>query len=187
MMKIMKKTLTIKRFPHVLTRLAMFSALLLSFEYAQAFEMQSLGGETVRLEDKVGKGKWSVVMFWAHNCGVCRHEMPELSRFHEKDHAFEAEVIGLSIDGTNPSGKQLAEQFLKETKPSFTSYLSDIELVAPNYRIMTGEDFRGTPTFLLFSPKGELIANNPGRLRVSALEAFIERNTKTEPNTVQKK
>ncbi len=178
MLKTMKEALTIKRFSHRLMHLTLLGVFL-SAGYAQAFEMRNFEDETVRLEDKIGKGKWSVVMFWAHNCGVCRHEMPELSRFHSKDHAFEAEVIGLSIDGTHASGKQLAKQFVKETQPSFTSYLSDIELVAPNYRIMTGEDFRGTPTFLLFSPEGELIANNPGRLRISALEDFITRNSAT--------
>ena len=42
---------------------------------------------------------------------------------------------------------------------------------------MTEENLRGTPTYLLFSPVGELLGNNPGRLSVEAIESFIARKT----------
>ena len=42
---------------------------------------------------------------------------------------------------------------------------------------MTEENLRGTPTYLLFNPEGELLGNNPGRLSVEAIESFIARKS----------
>lgn len=119
-------------------------------------------------------GQWSLVMFWAHDCGVCRVELPLFSDFHEKRQ--DVDVIGISIDGE--TNKHLAQGFLDTIQPSFTSYISDLALVAMNYQTLTEEGFRGTPTFLLFTPTGELLGNNPGKLSVDALERFINNNTK---------
>ena len=50
-------------------------------------------------------------------------------------------------------------------------------MVSLNYEVITEESFRGTPTFLLFTPEGELIGNMPGKLSINALESFIERKS----------
>lgn len=140
--------------------------------FVSAFEVQNFDGETVSLDDKIGQGNWSLVMFWAHDCGICRSEFPLFSEFHNKRE--DVDVIGISIDGAEK--KHLAQSFLDASKPSFESYLSDLTLVGLNYHAITEEGFRGTPTYLLFTPKGELIGNMPGKLYITALEDFIERN-----------
>jgi len=66
---------------------------------------------------------------------------------------------------------------LNDAKPSFPSYLSNLLLVSSNYQIITQEEFRGTPTFLLFTPDGTLLGNNPGKLSIESLEGFIDRNS----------
>lgn len=138
-----------------------------------AFELQEFDGTPVRLEDKIGNDKWTLVMFWAHHCGVCRAEMPTISEFHSR--RADVEVVGISIDGEED--KPLALGFMDDTNPSFTSYITSLTLAAFNYQELTEEDFRGTPTFLLFTPKGELIGNNPGKMSIEALESFISKNS----------
>lgn len=149
------------------------SLMLFQTSFANAFELEDFNGSTINLEDKIGQDKWTLVMFWAHDCGVCRAETPAISAFHnDRD---DVDVIGVSIDGE--AKKHLAEAFLEATKPSFPSYIGSLTLVAGNYRILTEEDFRGTPTFLLFTPEGELLGNNPGKMSIEALESFIEANS----------
>ena len=140
---------------------------------ATAFELQDFDGAPIDLNDQIGNDKWTLVMFWAHHCGVCRAEMPELSSFHSR--RSDVNVVGISIDGDE--NKALAEQFLATTKPSFPSYIASLSLVAFNYEVLTQEQFRGTPTFLLFTPEGELLGNNPGKLSIESLENFIRKNS----------
>jgi len=148
-------------------------SLLFQTSFVSAFELQDFNGSTVNLQDKIGQGKWTLVIFWAHDCSVCRVEAPLISDFDEK--RDDLDVIGISIDGE--SKKHLALEFLAATKPSFPSYIGNLALVATNYEIMTGEGFRGTPTFVLFTPDGSLIGNNPGKVSVEALSGFIDRNS----------
>ncbi|MBX2849939.1 MAG: TlpA family protein disulfide reductase [Acidiferrobacterales bacterium] len=148
-------------------------SLSLHISSAHTFELEEFSGEKIRLDDKIGQGRWSLVMFWAHHCGVCKVEMPIFSEFHTR--RDDVDVIGISIDG--PEDKHLAVDFLESYQPSFSSYLSSLTIVAANYQAITEEEFRGTPTFLLFTPHGELIGNNPGKMSIDALEKFIDRNS----------
>ncbi len=146
---------------------------LLATSSLRAFELQDFNGSPSSLDEHIGNDKWTLVMFWAHDCSICRAEFPSLSEFHAR--RDDVDVIGISIDGD--ANKALAEGFLASTQPSFASFITSLTLAAANYRVLTQEDFRGTPTFLLFTPDGELIGNNPGRLGISALEKFIANNS----------
>ena len=141
--------------------------------FANAFELQEFDGKTVTLDDKIGNDRWTLVMFWAHDCGICRAEFPALSEFNSPRQ--DVDVIGISIDGDEK--KHLAQEFLDTTESSFVSYITSFSLVSFNYNALTEEDFRGTPTFLLFNPEGELLGNNPGKMSIESLEAFISRNS----------
>ena len=138
-----------------------------------AFELEDFNGTPINLDDKIGKDKWTLVMFWAHHCGVCKAEFPTISEFHSA--RDDVDVIGISIDGDE--NKHLAQEFIDSTNPSFSSYITSLTLVALNYQVITEEEFRGTPTFLLFNPQGELLGNNPGKLSVESLEKFINKNS----------
>ena len=138
-----------------------------------AFELEHFDGSQTSLDDQIGKSKWTLVMFWAHDCSICRTEFPLISDFYESRE--DVDVIGISIDGDGK--KNLAQEFLDSTQPSFPIFITSLTLASANYNVLTQEDFRGTPTFLLFTPGGELIGNNPGKLSVSALESFIASNS----------
>lgn len=140
---------------------------------ANAMEMQSVEtGEQVKLDDITGEGKWTLVMIWASTCHICRLQKPEMSAFHDKHKDTNAEIIGIALDGVR--GMDAVKRYIKETKPSFPSYVADGIIISSYYYTMTEETLRGTPTYLLFNPEGELMGNNPGMLSVEALENFIE-------------
>ena len=156
-------------------RLLLTLSLVITGGVASAMELQSVDtGEDVVLDDLKGNGKWTLVMLWATDCHVCHIDKPEISAFHTKHKDDDAEVIGIALDGIERLGK--VKNYIAANNPSFPSYVGDIAIIASHYYGMTEENLRGTPTYLLFSPEGELLGNNPGRLRVEAIEKFIARN-----------
>lgn len=138
--------------------------------------LQALNGEHVNLGRYVGNGKWLLVMLWATDCAICVREKPAMSAFHDKHRSEDAQVLGIALDGYDRIGE--INRFLASYKPSFPTLVGDIASVAADYQSLTGERLRGTPTYLLFSPAGELLGNNPGPVRPAALEAFMLRHTK---------
>ena len=66
---------------------------------------------------------------------------------------------------------------MENHKTSFPSLVGNIAIVASYYQYLTEESLRGTPTYLLFNPEGELVGNNPGPLSVEAIEKFMARKT----------
>ena len=135
--------------------------------------LQAMDGEPVNLSQYVGNGKWVLAMLWATDCGICKREMPSMSAFHEKHRREAALVLGIALDGY--TRREAVERYLAEHKPGFPTLVGDIATVSAAYRSLTGEHLRGTPTYLLFSPAGELLGNNPGPLRPVAVEAFMAR------------
>lgn len=161
--------------------ICLFPSLWLSAHASEApviesiFEMKDVNGTTVQLEEQLGKGKWTLVMIWATDCAICRQEKPRISAFHDKHKDKDAEVIGIALDGF--AQVDAVKDYLQAHQPSFPNYVAELSALSLNYQAATGESLRGTPTYLLFNPKGELVANNPGPVRPSALEAFIARNS----------
>lgn len=135
------------------------------------FEAQTLTGDTINLGNQIGQGKWTLVMFWQVECSVCRQQEPIISEFHEKYKELNAEVIGISIDGMERIDD--VKQFLAARDLSYPNYVGDLGMMAFNYQAITEVPFRGTPTYLLFNPAGELLGDNPGPVRMEALEKFI--------------
>jgi len=157
-------------------RMFLAFSLVLAGGAVSAMELQSVDtGEDVLLDDLTGNGKWTLVMVWATDCHVCHIDKPEISAFHNKHKDDDAEVIGIALDGI--VGLDKVKNYIADNKPSFPSYVGDIAIIASHYYGMTEENLRGTPTYLLFSPEGELLGNNPGRLSVEAIEGFIARKT----------
>lgn len=140
-----------------------------------SMEIQKLDGEIVRLDERVGGGKWLLVMLWATDCHICKQQKPEMSRFHDKHKDIDAEVLGIALDGMG--AVEEVKDYLEQHQPSFPNYVGEIAIVASHYLVLTEENLRGTPTYLLFNPEGELVGNNPGPLSVESLESFISKKS----------
>jgi len=137
---------------------------------------QDMDGNNRVLSDYIGKGKWTIVMMWISDCHVCNQEASEYDNFHDRRKQVDASILGISMDGIE--GKKDALAFIKRNEVSFPNLIGDPQTVASLYIGLTGGKWVGTPTFLIFSPAGELKAAQPGAVPVSIIEEFILENSK---------
>ncbi len=153
---------------------AIFSLLIFTTNIAYSSdwtEVRTLEGKFTTLSQHFEKDKWTLVMLWTTNCGICQREYPIMSEFHDKHKDIDAKVLGVSLDGY--SKLDLITEHIKEMPMSFDNLIGEISVVAFNYESATEERLRGTPTFLMFNPDGQLVGHNPGPVKPEALEKFI--------------
>ncbi|MFK7816866.1 MAG: TlpA family protein disulfide reductase [Gammaproteobacteria bacterium] len=156
--------------------IASISFLLLTsnFTYASDWtEVRTLEGKFTTLSQHFEKDKWTLVMLWTTNCGICQREYPIMSEFHDKHKDTTAKVIGVSLDGY--SNLDTITEHINDMPMTFDNLIGEIAVVAFNYESATEESLRGTPTFLMFNPEGQLVGHNPGPVKPEALEKFISK------------
>lgn len=146
-------------------------------QFISEMVFQDMDGNNRVLSDYTGKGKWTVVMLWVSDCHVCNQEASEYDAFHDKHKEVDARMLGISMDGIE--GRKDAMAFIKRNDVGFPNLIGDPQTVASLYIGLTGGDWVGTPTFLVFSPSGELKAAQPGAVPVSLIEEFIHKNSQT--------
>jgi len=155
-----------------------FSLFVASFTTSTQAEIQGFqdfNGKPQVLENYTGKGKWLVVMMWASDCHICNKEAHEYVDFHMVHSDDDATVLGISLDGE--SRKKEAENFIKKHSVDFPNLIAEPEHVAAIYKELTGQFFAGTPTFLIFSPDGELKAAQAGAVPTQLIEDFMKQNS----------
>ncbi len=138
-------------------------------------EVRTLDGKFTTLFQHFEEGKWTLVMLWSSTCGICVREYPIMSEFHDKHKSTVAKVIGVSLDGY--SNLESITQHIDEMPMSFKNLVGELSVVAFNYQSSTDEPLRGTPTYLMFNPEGQLVGHNPGPVKIEALEEFINRKS----------
>ncbi len=138
--------------------------------------LRGLDGSIHTLDEYTDQGRWTVVMLWASDCPACNAEAASYQAFHQT-HARrgDAQMVGVSLDGL--AHKADAEAFIARHGLSFTNLIDEPETVAKMYQDLTGKPWIGTPTFLVFSPSGELRAAQVGAVPVKLIEAFIARES----------
>jgi len=169
--------LTIIHFANTLKLFFLVTAILLlsgSNIYASNWtEVRTLEGKFTTLSQHFEQDKWTLVMLWTTDCGICQREYPVMSEFHDKHKDVDAKVIGVSLDGY--SKLDTITEHIDEMSMTFDNLIGEITVVAFNYESATEEALRGTPTFLMFNPEGQLVGHNPGPVKPEALEKFISR------------
>ena len=133
--------------------------------------VRTLSGETVPLSSYFDPGKWTMVMMWTTYCGTCSSQNPSVSAFHDKHKNIDAKVIGMSLDGFAEVEKVRA--YIQSKPMTFDSSIIEVDALQTAYKALTEEAFTGTPTYLMFNPKGDLIAHVPGTLDMAAVEQFM--------------
>jgi len=154
-----------------------FSVLLVVFSSSlfAAEKLYDFSGKQHQLSEYTGKGKWTVVMIWAHDCHNCNDEAHQYVAFHKKHQSSDAQVIGISLDGKAKQPK--AQAFVDRHKLNFDNLIGEPIEVAGIYEDLTGVEFFGTPTFLIYNPAGELRAQQAGAVPTSIIEAFMEKES----------
>lgn len=167
----------IKRIRFAAIRLLLASLLIgaLTSAGASPGTFADFDGQPRSISDYAGDGRWLMVMIWVHDCHVCNMEVEAYAQFHAERYGKDAHVLGLSIDGA--ANKQSAEEFVARHDVPFPNLIGEFRDVAAHFQALTGTPFRGTPSILLYDPRGELRAAQAGAVPVSAIEAFITQKT----------
>ena len=136
-----------------------------------AFQLQALDASRVHLTDYVGGGKWTLVMFWSTDCIPCEEQKPMIEDFHRQHHSKVARVVGIALDGfENFPGIQ---KLVDKHQPTYPNLVVFTDVFHRQYREMTGKNFRATPTYLLFSPDGQLAGARAGKIERALLESVV--------------
>jgi peroxiredoxin len=174
----MNNTLVSNIFSRVFFAAALFFLILSQAVQAEISGFQDFKGQPQVLKNYIGKGKWLVVMIWASDCHICNREAHEYVDFHLVHADTDATVLGISLDGE--SRKTEAEKFIKRHSVDFPNLIAEPEYVTSMYKELTGQGFSGTPTFLIFSPDGELKATQAGAVPTQLIEDFMKKNSATK-------
>lgn len=113
------------------------------------------------------KGRVVYLDFWATWCPPCRKSFPWMDEMHERYKEDGLTIIAVSVD----KKRQLIEEFIKKTEPTFTIAHDPFGKVAKSYTL------RGMPSSYLIDRNGMLIKTHMGfRNKDKAkLEAIIQR------------
>jgi len=145
-------------------------------KYNQNILLRDFSGKDHKLDEYTGKGKWLVIMIWASDCHVCNNEVEKYVTFHELHKNNDATVLGISTDGWEFKEKALA--FIKKHNVTFPNLIAAPIVVNHFYELQTGKSLVGTPSFLVYSPTGELKAQQSGAVPVKLIEDFISELSK---------
>lgn len=137
--------------------------------------LRGFDGSVHTLDEYTGQGKWTVVMLWASDCSACNAEAKHYVQFHHDHKDKDAIMLGVSMDGRDKQAD--AEAFIQRHGVDFTNLIEAPENVARLYSGLTGQGWVGTPSFLVFSPAGELRAAQVGAVPVKLIEDFIARES----------
>ena len=144
-----------------------------------AAAMTDMQGNTIKIENIVGKGKWTVFKVWASHCHVCHETIHYLKEF--KQSYPDADVYSISVDGQrDPTDKAKAQGFIKRHDLQFPTLLSDFAEVSEIIYSAAGESLLGTPTMMVYNPQGELLAVQPGPVMAQDLIRFIKREEQNQ-------
>ena len=136
-----------------------------------AFQLQSLDASRVNLNDYVGDGRWTLVMFWSTDCIPCEEQKPMIEAFHRDHHDSDAKVVGIALDGMEklPGIQRLVDHH----QPSYPNLVVFTDVFHRQYKELTGKDFRATPTYLLYDPQGALAGARAGRIERAMIESIV--------------
>jgi peroxiredoxin len=140
-------------------------------KYNQEILLQDFNGKSHKLSEYTGKGKWLIVMIWASDCHICNAEVKNYITFHKKHKDKDASILGISVDGWEFKDK--AEGFIKKHNVNFPNLIAAPIVVDHLYELQTGKNLFGTPSFLVYSPSGELKAEQSGAVPTNLIEEFI--------------
>ena len=145
--------------------------LLLLSSLANAFQLQSLTSDRVNLNDYIGDGQWTLVMFWSTDCIPCEEQKPMIESFHREHHQTDARVVGIALDGMEnyPGIMKLVDHH----QPTYPNLVVFSDVFHRQYKELTGKSFRATPTYLLFAPDGSLSGTRAGKIERALLESVV--------------
>jgi len=125
-------------------------------------------GTTHKLSDYVGKGKYTLVDFWASWCGPCMRKMPHLKEIYASYAPKGLEVLGVAVWDEPDNSLAKIEQLQLPWKQIINAQTVPTDL----YGIL------GIPCIMLFAPDGTIVGRNFEDEELNAIlaEAFSTGN-----------
>lgn len=139
---------------------------------ARGLALTTLEGEETTLADHIPSGQWTLVMVWTTYCGICRTQYPEISAFHDAHRGRDAAVLGVALDGH--AALAAVREYVAAGHFTFPTLVAEPDAMRVAFEGATGRTFTGTPTYLLFNPARELVAERSGVVSREALERYID-------------
>ena len=128
---------------------------------AREFELNLIGGGTLKLSDL--RGKVVMVDFWASWCPPCRVESPALAKVYREFEGQPVEFVGVDIwDNIGD-----AEVYLKQQGLTYPNGFDADGTIAINYGV------RGIPEKYFIAPDGSLVKKLSGPLTETTLRDAI--------------
>lgn len=134
-------------------------------------ELKDFSGKTRTVNDYLAKDKWLVAILWASDCHVCNVEVEQYIQFHEDNKDKHIKMIGISLDGQ--ARLEQAREFIKRHDVTYQNLIGEPDYVATMFESLTGGQWIGTPTILVYDPNGVLQAAQPGAVPVELIQEFI--------------
>ena len=127
---------------------------------------------------------WQLLKFWSVDCGICRAQVPVVSDMHsdaeqttgdqkDGDSDYRLRVMGISVDALSREGEVL--RYKQRYPSSYPNIQLPLIVINAWFESVALEPFRGTPTYLLFDPQGNLAAMQTSILKQDSLRNFIAR------------
>lgn len=136
----------------------------------------TLEGSPASLDDYLNQDKWTVLKIWSHNCHACNATMHQINDFSAIAEDYNAQVLGLSIDGLDRLKEDQA--FVEKHDLSFPNLVGDVMEVQQLVQTHAPNAPLATPTMMMFAPKGEFtgIVVGSGGITPEELIKYFEAN-----------
>lgn len=134
-------------------------------DMAPDFELETLGGETVRLSDY--RGQRVFVNFWATWCPPCRAEMPDMQELYEKQEVpFEILAVNLTKSEQN---EENVPAFVEDFGLSFPILLDTASAAAGQYNV------KAVPASYMIDTDGRISFVAPGAMHYEMMAQEIKK------------
>jgi len=158
----------------MLRNLLLLCALTVPFGPALGEPLREFRPGPAALDEFTGKGQWVILKIWASDCHICNREAYQYVDFHEFHKDTDAVMLGLSLDGED---RAAALGFIERHEIQYPNLIADYAIGTGWYANLTGRQWVGTPTFLVYDPSGTLRAQQVGAVPIELIEQFIAKNS----------
>ena len=114
------------------------------------FAFKDSKGKTIKLSDRLGKGKFVLLEFWASWCVPCRAEIPHLKEVYKLYHPLGFDMISVSMDTDK-------EKWLKAVQDERMDWLQISDLKGLKGGVSKLYNFYGIPACFLIDDKGYIV------------------------------
>lgn len=117
-------------------------------EKASSFELETLEGDQVSLQELTSRGRHLLLIFWTTWCPSCRQTMPEVDQLRSDYSQSDLSVLGINA-GWNDT-RSRAASFRDKHGLSFPIAFDRESRISKKYSI------RGVPSLFLIDPQGQI-------------------------------